>query len=93
MFGNLVWIESIGLVVPLRAVRDAINTLGIISVKLGISIVPGSIGSIFMSVLPISAVERGIYTAVATVLGVALIRVVGWGRIATPIETSVKESA
>jgi len=91
MFGNLVWISSIGLVIPLTAVKDAINTLGILTVKLGFKVPPGSIGDIFMIALPISAVERITYTAVATFLGVSLIRIIGWGRISTPEEASVKE--
>lgn len=83
MFGNLVWISSIGLVFPLEAVRDAVKALGMVWLKLGIYVPSSSIGDIFMLVLPISAIERGIYTLVATVLGVSLIRAIGWGRIST----------
>jgi len=93
MFGNLVWISSIGLVIPLKAVRDAIRTLGMVWLKLGIYTPSTGIGDIFMFVLPISALERGIYTIVSTVLAVALIRVIGWGRISTPIKSSITENA
>lgn len=92
MFGNLVWISSIGLVIPLRAVRDAIKTLGMVWLTLGIPLATGSIGDIFMLVLPISAVERLIYTAAATALGISLIRVIGWGRISTSATATIKES-
>jgi len=87
MFGNLVWISSIGLIISLRAIRDALNMVGIISVKLGFSVPSGSIGDIFMLALPISAVERITYTFAATFLGVSLIRVIGWGRISTSVNT------
>ncbi|MFH0748366.1 MAG: ECF transporter S component [Candidatus Bathyarchaeota archaeon] len=80
MFGSLVYVSSIGWVIPLKAVRDAINAWGIISMKLGFSVPTGSLGDIFMLILPISAVERIIYTAVATFLGVSLIRIIGWKR-------------
>lgn len=93
MFGNLVWISSIGLVIPLKAVRDAIRILGVVWLKLGIYTPSTAIGDIFMFVLPISALERGIYTVVSTVLGVALIRVIGWGRISTSIQASDTENA
>jgi uncharacterized membrane protein len=83
MFGNLVWISSIGLVIPLKAVRDAIKAMGIIWLKLGVYVPTISIGDIFMLVLPISAVERLIYTTVATFLGVSLIRSIGWERLST----------
>ena len=84
MFGNLVWISSIGLVIPLKAIRDTINTLGIISVKLGFSVPPGNIGDIFMITLPISFVERIIYSAIAAFLGISLIRIIGWGWLTVP---------
>jgi uncharacterized membrane protein len=88
MSGNLIWISSIGLVLPLKAVRDAVRAVGMVWLKLGIYVPSSSIGDIFMLVLPVSAVERGIYTAVATVLGVSLIRTIGWGRILTSTEAS-----
>jgi hypothetical protein len=91
MFGNLVWISSIGLVLPLKTVRDAVKALGVIWLKLGIYVPSSSIGDIFMLVLPISAIERGIYTLVATVLGVSLIRAIGWGRISTFGTATIRE--
>jgi uncharacterized membrane protein len=81
MVGNLAWISSIGLVIPLKAVKDAFKVLGMIWLKTGIYIPDNPIGGIFMLILPISAVERIIYTIVATALGVGLIQVIGWGRL------------
>ena len=91
IFGNLVFISSVGLVIPLKTVRDAINVLGIFSVKLGFSVPSGSIGDLFMLVFPISAVERFTYTALATILGVSLIRVIGWGRILASVKSASKD--
>ena len=91
MFGSLVWIFSIGSVVPLKAVRDSIRALGMVWVKLGVSVPTGRIGDVFMLILPIMAVERIIYTAIATVLGVSIIRVVGWGLISTTLNASIPE--
>jgi uncharacterized membrane protein len=81
MVGNLVWISSIGLVIPLRSVENAIKTLGMFWLSLGIYIPNEGLGGIFMAVLPISALERIIYTIIATMIGVALIRIVGWNRL------------
>lgn len=81
MVGNLAWISSIGLVIPLESVQNAIRALGIIWLQMGIYIPNEGLGGIFMAVLPISAIERIIYTIIATTLGVALIRIVGWNRL------------
>jgi hypothetical protein len=81
MVGNLTWISSIGLVIPLETVTEAIKALGMIWLKLGIPIINEGLGGIFMAVLPISAIERVIYTIVATIIGVSLIRIVGWNRL------------
>jgi uncharacterized membrane protein len=89
MVGNLAWISSIGLVIPLESVMNAINALGIIWLKMGIYIPNEGLGGIFMAVLPISAIERIIYTIVATTLGVALIRIVGWNRLLVTYERSI----
>jgi uncharacterized membrane protein len=91
MIGNLAWISSIGLVVPLKAVEDAIKALGMIWLKAGIYIPSDGLGGIFMAVLPISAVERIIYTIVSTILGVALIRVVGWSRLFATTGRPIRE--
>ena len=91
VFGSLVWIFSIGWVVPLKAVRDSIRALVMVWVKLGVSVPADKIGDIFMLILPIMTVERIIYTAIATVLGVSIIRVIGWGRISTALNIPTPE--
>lgn len=60
-------------------------------VKLGVSVPADKIGDIFMLILPIMTVERIIYTAIATVLGVSIIRVIGWGRISTALNIPTPE--
>lgn len=92
MFGNLVWISMIGYIIPLKAVRDAIKVLGMAWLTLGISPPTGSLGDLFMLVLPISTVERLTITAMATVVGVSLIRVIGWGRILTSTKKPAKHN-
>jgi len=90
MVGNLAWISSIGLVIPLESVNNAIKALGMIWLKMGIYIPNEGLGGIFMAVLPISAIERGIYTIAATTIGVALIRIVGWNRLLATAESSIR---
>ncbi len=85
MFGNLAWISSIGLVIPLQSVQDAMKSLGMVWLTLGIYIPDVTLGDIFMLVLPISILERLIYTAVATILGVAIIRIIGWSMMSSEL--------
>ena len=82
MTGNLIWLSSINLVIPLQAVSDALRVLVIPWLKPDIPVLPQELLSgIFMAVLPITAIERIICTMIATIIGVALIRIVGWGRL------------
>jgi len=62
MLGNLVFISVIGWLIPIEAVRGWLTSLHL-----------PNVGALFMYVLPISAVERGVMTAVATLIGVSLI--------------------
>ena len=89
MTGNLIFISAVGLVVPLKQVRDAIKALGLVWLKLGnIPGMPltgeGGLGTLFMLVLPVSAVERLAITALATFIGVASIRILGRARLLVP---------
>jgi len=77
IFGNLAWISSIGLVIPLQSIQNAMKSMGIVWLQLGIYVPDITLGDIFMFVLPISVLERVIYTAVATTLVVGIIRVLG----------------
>ena len=88
MTGNLIFISAVGLVVPLQQVRDAIKALGLVWLKLGIPGMPltgeGGLGTLFMLVLPVSAVERLAITALATFIGLASIRILGRARLLVP---------
>ncbi|MEM3028009.1 MAG: ECF transporter S component [Candidatus Bathyarchaeia archaeon] len=55
LVGSLIFIGAIGLVVPLKAVRDAINSIGILSVKLG---VPTSIQTYINSVSELLGIPK-----------------------------------
>jgi len=94
MTGNLIFISSVGLVVPLKQVRDAIKALGLIWLKLGIPSMPftgeGGLGTLFMLVLPVTAVERLAITLLATLIGVASIRILGRARLLVPSKTDIK---
>ena len=80
MVGNLIFISSVGLVVPLKSVRDALRALGM-TIKLGIWVPDDPLAQIFMLALPVTAIERIIITAVATIFGVAAIRILGRSRL------------
>lgn len=94
MTGNLIFISAVGLVVPLKQVRDAIKALGLIWLKLGVPSMPftgeGGLGTLFMLVLPVTAVERLAITALATFIGVASIRILGRARLLVPSKTDIK---
>lgn len=94
MTGNLIFISAVGLVVPLKQVRDAIKALGLIWLKSGVPSMPftgeGGLGTLFMLVLPVTAVERLAITALATFIGVASIRILGRARLLVPSKTDFK---
>lgn len=75
MTGNLIFISALGTVVNLKAVRDSIRALGMIWVKLGVPKISEGIGGFFMVFLPVTAVERIVFTLIAMVIGVAVIRI------------------
>ncbi|MEM2851381.1 MAG: ECF transporter S component [Candidatus Bathyarchaeia archaeon] len=62
MLGNLIFISVIGWLIPVDAVQAWLTGLHL-----------PTVGALFMYVLPISAVERGVMTVVATLIGVSLI--------------------
>jgi len=62
MLGNLVFISVIGWLIPIEAVQGWLTSLHL-----------PNVGALFMYVLPITAVERGVMTAAATLIGVSLI--------------------
>jgi len=100
MFGNLMYANMFfPYFVDLKGFRDILNGLlsGVgISVKMGMGVneaLNSGIGNYFMLYLPFSAVQRLIFTAVAIVIGVAVVRVIGpylivWG--VTPLKPPTK---
>jgi len=87
MSGNIIFITALGLVIPLKTVEEALNTIGLIGVTLGIpSISAIGLGGLFMAVLPVSAIERAIITAGSTIIGASVIKVVSLNRLAIAIE-------
>jgi len=81
MAGNLIFIYAVGWVVPLRSVLDAVASLGMFWVKLGIPRLPFTgLAALFMGALVIMAIERSIMTVVSTLIGSAVLRLLGKGR-------------
>jgi len=84
MAGNLIFIYAVGWVVPLRSVLDAVASLGMFWVKLGIPKLPFTgMAALFMGALIITAIERTIMTIVSTLIGSAVLRLLGKGRFLT----------
>lgn len=75
MWGNLMFILGVGLYIPMRAIRDTLNTLGVLAVRMGLPNIPlKGLGDLFMFMLPVSAVERVTMTVIATLIGLAVFR-------------------
>jgi hypothetical protein len=62
MLGNLVFIGSINVLIPLSVVDSFLQPLGLPSVS-----------ALFMYMIPVSALERILFTIVATIIGIGLI--------------------
>lgn len=81
MAGNLIFIYAVGWVVPLRSVLDAVASLGMFWVKLGIPRLPFTgLAALFMGALIIMALERITMTIVSTLIGSAVLRLLGKSR-------------
>jgi len=81
MAGNLIFIYAVGWVVPLRNILDAVASLGMFWLKLGIPRLPFTgLAALFMGALVITAIERSIMTVVSTLIGSAVLRLLGKGR-------------
>lgn len=82
MTGNLIFIYAVGWVVPLRSVLDAVASLGMFWLKLGIPKLPFTgLAALFMGALIIMAVERIVMTIVSTLVGSAVVRFLGKGKL------------
>jgi len=90
MFGNLMYANAVfPYFINLKGLRDVLRQIlgNPDLVKMGTGITEASnsgIGNYFMIMLPVSVVERLIFTAVAIIIGVATVRIVGrylnsWG--------------
>jgi len=94
MFGNLMFANGFfPYFVDLKGFRDFLKSLGIPAVMGGSTKGISGIGDYFMIMLPVGAVERLIFTAIAIVIGVAVLRIIGpylitWRVI--PFETPTK---
>lgn len=87
MYGNLAYIGALGILVPLKELKDALVALGVIWAKTGIPKpadylaflglpVPEelSLGYLFMAVLPITIAERITITLASTLASIAIVR-------------------
>jgi len=81
MAGNLIFICAVGWLVPLQSVLNAVVSLGVFWAKLGIPKLPFTgLTALFMGALVIMAIERTIMTVISTLIGSALLRLLGKGR-------------
>jgi uncharacterized membrane protein len=82
MAGNLIFICAVGWIIPLRSVLDAVTNLGMFWLNLGIPRLPFTgLAALFMGALVITAIERITMTIVSTMIGSAVIRILGKGRM------------
>jgi len=81
MTGNLLYISALGILVDLKTIRDSLRAIGMVWAKMGVPLPEPTVGDFFMVFLPIAAVERIAFTAIATVIGVAVIRIIGRSRL------------
>jgi len=73
MLGNLVFVSSINIFIPLTVVNDSfLKPLGLPDVS-----------SLFMYMIPVSAVERLVFTLIATITGVGLVLAIRRANLST----------
>jgi len=88
MWGNVMFITALQYVVDMKAFRDALKNLGM-AIALGFSannpipdwvyqmVTNPTLGNYFMLSIPVAAVERIVFTAIATVISVGVIMAIG----------------
>jgi len=88
MWGNIMFVTAIEFVADMRAIRDFLRSVGM-TIGLGFSasnpmpdwvhqmVTDPTLGDFFMLSIPIAAVERIVFTAIATVIGVGVIMAIG----------------
>lgn len=75
MWGNLMFILGVGLYIPMKTIRDTLNAIGVLAVKMGLPNMPlRGLGDLFMAMLPISAIERVIMTIISAIVGLAIFK-------------------
>lgn len=95
MFGSLMFANVfVPYFVELKGFRNFLRSLGI-SVVMGSSNPNTGIGDFFMFMLPVTIVERLIFTAIAIVIGIAAVKIIGryltvWG--VSPLKPPTKTS-
>jgi len=89
MWGGLMFITAVNLVVGMKTFRDWLKGIGLTWMQLGISaknpipdwaynlVANPTMGDYFMLSLPIAAIERIVFTITATIIAVAVIRMLG----------------
>lgn len=91
MWGGLMFITAFNFVVDVKQFRDALRGIGMAWVKAGMSsklsnVIPEwvfqlitnpTLGNFFMLSLPIATIERIVFTVIAIIVGVAVIRTLG----------------
>jgi len=89
MWGGLMFITAVNLVVGMKTFRDWLKGIGLAWMELGFSaknpiedwvyklVSNPTLGNYFMLSLPIAAIERIIFTITATIIAVAVIRILG----------------
>jgi ECF transporter S component (folate family) len=87
LVGSLIFIGAVGLVVPLKAVRDAINSIGLLSVKLGL---PTSIQTYIRGVSELLGIPKESAPSTLGILFMLMIPIVLTERlIITAVATSI----
>lgn len=104
MWGGIMFITAFNFVVDLKLFRDSLKAIGMIWVKLGLSstleknlppwlyefFTNPTLGNFFMLSIPIAAIERIVFTIIASVVGVAIIRTLG-GKLFSFKQPNLKE--
>jgi uncharacterized membrane protein len=88
MWGSIMFITAINYVVDMRAFREALKGIGM-AITLGFSasapipdwvyqmVANPTLGDFFMLVIPIAAIERIVFTIIATIVGVGVVMALG----------------
>jgi len=73
MTGNLIFISSVGWLISLQAIKDALKNLGFFWLKSGLPQPKDPLGAIFATYLPITVIERLLMTIITVYLAYGII--------------------